>query len=80
MPHYIYVCDSCEEQQELFHSFDEDIKDCGLCGAEDSMTRLPSFRKATSPTQKTGQVVNEFIEQAKRDLQIEKDNKRKREK
>ena len=78
MPHYIYTCSSCQEQQELFHSFEEEIESCPACGAASTMEKIPALRKPVVAKSKTGQVVKDFIKSAKEDLEIEKQNQKKR--
>ena len=78
MPHYVYVCSSCEEQQEIFHSIEEVVGDCSLCGGVDTMNKVPSFRISSKFESKVGETVKEFIKTAKRELEDEKQKSRER--
>ena len=76
MPRYVYHCDSCEEIFEQVHSIKAKLEDCHLCGAPDSLKRLPSITRiikiGQKDTQRIGQVVKQHIEDAKRDMKQEK--------
>ena len=71
MPRYTYRCDVCNECFEVFHSISEKLTDCE-CGEEGSLKRIPSlpFRVSTKEEgqQKPGQVIKEFIEDAKKEI------------
>ncbi len=78
MPRYDYRCDSCELVFEIVHSMKEKIVDCDKCNAKDSLERLPSFanivvnKTQDEKAKKPGQVVKEFIEDAKKDTKVQK--------
>ena len=80
MPHYTYRCETCEEEQELFHPMAEIVVNCGLCGATESMKKVLKFRKNRKIKNKTGQLVKDFIQSAKEETEIEKIRLAKREK
>ena len=70
MPRYIYRCDVCKKYFEVSHSISKKLTDC-KCGEEGSLTRVPSlpFRVSTKEGKfKPGQVVKEFIEDAKKEI------------
>tara|TARA_R100000030_G_scaffold64881_2_gene49400 strand:- start:141 stop:419 length:279 start_codon:yes stop_codon:yes gene_type:complete len=71
LPRYTYRCDVCGKSFEVFHSISEKLTDCD-CGEEGSLVRIPSlpFRvSATSGKQKPGEIVKEFIEDAKKEIE-----------
>ena len=80
MPHYVYKCEECEEEQERFHSMAEVVVNCDLCGAAESMKKVLKFRKNRKIKNKTGQLVKDFIQSAKEETEIEKIRLAKREK
>ena len=74
MPRYTYRCDVCGNSFEVSHSISEKLTDCE-CGEEDSLKRIPSlpFRVSATPSeQKTGEIVKEFIEDTKKEVQATK--------
>ena len=76
MPRYTYRCDVCGKSFEIFHSISEKLTDCE-CGEENSLKRIPSlpFRvSAKSNKQKAGEVVKEFIEDARKEVREAKQN------
>ena len=70
MPRYIYRCKVCQEYTEVSHSMTEKLTDCG-CGEKSSLTRVPSipFNVTSKDKQKAGQVVKEFIDDGKREIE-----------
>ena len=70
MPRYTYRCKTCLEYFEVSHSISEKMTDC-VCGEKDSLTRVPSipFRVSSKESQKPGQVVKEFIDDSKREIE-----------
>ena len=74
MPRYTYRCDVCGNSFEVSHSISEKLTDC-KCGEEGSLKRIPSlpFRVSTIENkQKAGQLVKEFIEDAREEVKQEK--------
>ena len=70
MPRYTYRCDVCGNSFEVSHSISEKLTDCE-CGEEGSLKRIPSlpFRASVKPNkQKAGQIVKEYIEDAKEEI------------
>ena len=69
MPRYTYKCNVCLEYFEVSHSISEKLADC-QCGAPDSLIRVPSvpFRVSSKGEPKPGQVVKDFIQDAKREV------------
>ena len=74
LPRYTYRCDACAEYFEVFHSIHDRLADC-KCGSEGSLKRVPSlpFRVSINQgSQKPGEVVREFIEDTRREIEEEK--------
>ena len=78
MPRYIYKCDQCEETFETVHSMSIKLEKC-LCDNSGSVTRVPSSTFISTTTKmgfgnkKVGDVVNNHIEEAKKEVRAEKD-------
>jgi len=71
MPKYNYRCSGCGGEFEIRHSMAEVLGACILC--EDGMVkRIPSLSFSVSKPTGAGSLVNEFIKDAKRDVQAEK--------
>ena len=57
------------------HAMGESVEKCDACGEQDCMKRVPSFPirlNKTKKEKKTGQVVKNHIEEAKKDVKKEK--------
>ena len=69
MPRYTYRCDACEEYFEAVHSINDKLTTCE-CGVEGSLVRVPSvpFKVSGRTSHNPGQVVKEFIEDAKKEI------------
>jgi len=70
LPRYIYRCDVCGDSFEISHSISEKLTDCE-CGEEGSLKRIPSlsFRASVNQNkQKAGEVVKEFIEDTRKQI------------
>ena len=75
MPRYTYRCDVCGNSFEVSHSISEKLTDCE-CGEEGSLKRIPSlpFRASVKINkQKAGEIVKEFIEDAKMEIKKSKE-------
>ena len=70
MPKYSYSCSACGKEFEIYHSMFEAIDKCIVCEAYD-VVRKPSLFTVTKTTN-AGTLVNEFIEETKRDVLAEK--------
>jgi len=80
VPRYIYRCVECMSAQTYVHSMDSILgraDKCKACGAAGSLTREPSLftTKSDRPKikKKTGDLVKEFIEEAKESVSKEKE-------
>ena len=74
MPRYTYRCKTCVNEFEVFHGMSEKLENCDECSG--ILFRVPSTTFTTTSTdkeEKPGQVVKEFIEDAKREIQAEKE-------
>ena len=72
VPKYIYRCEACGEHFEKIHSMSEKLTDCE-CGKEDSLVRVPSLPFCVGQKkQKTGQIVKDFIEDTRREVEAQK--------
>jgi putative FmdB family regulatory protein len=75
MPVYIYHCDNCSEEFKVNHGMKEDWKVCKFCNSE-KIARMPTLftnlSKTTVREKKVGDLTNDFIENAKEDLRIQK--------
>ena len=71
MPRYKYYCDACFEIFEEWHGMTETLSECSMCGAADCLTRVPSMisdHKEFVENKKVGDLTNESIEEARKDL------------
>lgn len=75
MPRYDYKCRVCDHQEQVTHSIKTKLTDCHSCDGKDTLYRLiTSFSTVGLETiskeapNKPGGVVNEFIENTKREI------------
>ena len=72
MPSYVYECSKCGEVLEAFHSMSTELNDCDLCKSKDTLKKIPEVpiyvRNRTA-----GKVVKKHIEDAKRQVQEDKE-------
>tara|TARA_Y100000310_G_C20492480_1_gene719934 strand:- start:508 stop:768 length:261 start_codon:yes stop_codon:yes gene_type:complete len=78
MPRYNYYCDSCQTEFEASHSIKEKLEKCELCGADDSLEKLPSIptiltKNKQGKDKKVGSLVEEHIEENREILKKEKE-------
>ena len=74
MPRYTYRCRTCISEFEVFHGMSEKLENCEECSGR--LFKVPSVAfttKKTTGTEKPGQVVKEFIEDAKEEIKAEKE-------
>jgi len=75
MPRYAYRCRICEESTTIFHLADETPGACPTCEDPGSLAKiLTTFttRNKNERKGKVGQVTEEFIKKARRDLEKQK--------
>ena len=76
MPRYVYECGDCKENFEVYHSISEDWADCLVCKSQNIERVLYnpisfSTGKEEKP-RKTGELVEEFIQESKEALNQDK--------
>jgi|15BtaG_2_1085339.scaffolds.fasta_scaffold05939_3 hypothetical protein len=76
MPFYVYLCGGCESEFETFHSIKETLSVCNLCSCQDRLQRIPQLTnpplKKAEKRKKVGALADEFIEDARHDLHMQK--------
>jgi len=76
MPIYIYTCENCGESTKVSHSMTETMEDCEVCESPNTLVRKPSMfsniRRKPEQKAKIGTHVEEFIEDAKKELKQQK--------
>mgnify|MGYP003647110087 CR=1 FL=1 len=75
MPKYLYKCESCEEMFLARHLMSEVVEVCEKCGEKNCLKKLPSFPinlNKGKKEKKVGEIVNNFIKDAKEDIKKEK--------
>ena len=73
MPRYAYRCKACISEFEVFHGMSEKLEICEECSGV--LFRVPSTTFTTTKTntaEKPGQMVKEFIQDAKEEIEAEK--------
>ncbi len=78
MPKYSYTCSDCDVEIIFYHSMNEKMTDCTVCGCVDSLIKMPSIfsLEKQKKERKVGDLVKESIEDFREDL--EKDRKKSR--
>ena len=75
MPIYCYKCDNCSETFEVKHGMFFEQEQCIRCHKRGFLTRLPSAQAKVDTsrfTTKTGDVVKDFIRDARKETEEEK--------
>lgn len=72
MPKYNYSCSSCEQIMEISHSMTETITKCEICGKIDTLRKVPNII-ATQYKNESGKLVTSYIEEAKKQIQEQKE-------
>jgi len=76
MPKYCYRCDECDSQYEVWHGMTEEHNECEICGAS-SVVRVPSLLGEVirnNSKKKTGDLVNQTIEETREEIKEYKKN------
>ena len=78
MPKYSYHCHDCGSLYEVWHGMTEEHTECIVC-KETSVVRIPAILSETyvTKTEKTGDIVNETIEETKKEVEEYKKELRK---
>ena len=74
MPRYAYRCRMCTREFEVFHGMSEKLENCEECSGV--LFRIPSTTFTTKKiggNEKPGQIVKEFIEDVKEEVEAEKE-------
>jgi len=75
MPRYAYKCSACGGTSTIQHLSTESPEDCPLCKSTSALVKLltPFHTKPVKDTKaKVGQVTEEFIQDARRELKQQK--------
>jgi putative FmdB family regulatory protein len=72
MPSYVYECSDCREIVEVYHSIKEEKTDCEICGAENTLNKIPEV-PIYLKNNDTGKVVKQHIEDAKQQVRQDKE-------
>ena len=73
MPNYVYECSECSEVMEIYHSMSEERTNCEVCGANNTLTRIPEVPIYVK-SNNSGKVVKQHIEDTRRQIQEDKKN------
>ena len=76
MPRYVYRCDECGDEFMAFHLISEEISKKENCAGTCNLHRIPQLtndpNKIKNKVRKVGQVVNEYIKDAKKEISRDK--------
>mgnify|MGYP003625640165 FL=1 len=76
MPKYAYKCKDCDHVFEVVHGMLMKLENCEACGSHGALLRVPSLsystKKGPPAKSKTGSVVKEFIQDAKMEVEAQK--------
>ncbi len=72
MPKYVYKCKKCEDVFETSHSMSERLTDCEKCNSIDVLIKVPHSFAVKFKENNVGKIVDEHIEEAKREVEEEK--------
>lgn len=72
MPKYNYKCKECGHVFEAIHGMSERLTDCDQCNTIGTLARVPYSIATQYKDNKTGKVVDDYIEEAKREVEEEK--------
>jgi len=76
VPKYTYKCKECDHAFEAIHGMFVKLRNCDECATDGSLFRIPSVAYSTkskaSVEKKTGELVKEFIHDAKQEVKEEK--------
>ena len=78
MPKYSYQCGECDSRYEVWHGMSEEHDTCNVCGAS-SVVRIPALLGEVhiARPQRTGDIVNNTIEETKKEISKYKKELRK---
>lgn len=82
MPKYCYKCNECELEFETWHAMKDEIKVCELCGADETIERIPAVVTVVNKNKhgkSVGETTRDFIESSRADLeQLKRDKEKQR--
>jgi putative FmdB family regulatory protein len=75
MPNYVYRCKACAHEFETFHGMSDRLEHCYVCKGDGTLFRVPSanFTTNVKNKNKTGQIVKDFIKDAREEIKQEKE-------
>lgn len=85
MPQYVYKCAECEVIFEITHPIAERLVDCDHCNTLKSLERIPALpfvlkkNNNDARIERPGKVVDDFISDARQELEREKEELSKKE-
>jgi len=80
MPRYAYTCDACNRDFEVSHGMFFEQENCVGCKRSGFLRKRPEFRLNKSipkSSSKPGRIVDNFIEEAKKELKDQKTDAQK---
>ena len=82
MPRYYYFCEQCLDEFMITHSMSEDLNQKEGCNSQCDLRRIPqitstNIKKKEQRKKKTGQIVENFIEDSRHDLKQQKERLKK---
>ena len=80
MPKYTYFCKNCEEKYDIIHSLNDTHDVCKSCGKVGYLNKIPSSfnHSKISKDRKVGELVKEYIDDYKQDINDAKEELKKR--
>lgn len=76
MPKYAYRCKECDHAFETVHGMFVKLQNCDECSMDGTLLRVPSvsysMKSKVSSDKKTGEIVKEFIDSAKQEVEKQK--------
>ena len=76
MPKYTYKCKECDYAFEAVHGMFVKLQNCDECSMDGTLLRVPSvsysMKSKVSSDKKTGEIVKEFIDSAKQEVEKQK--------
>jgi len=67
MPNYVYECSECGEVMEIYHSMSEERTNCEVCGAENTLNKIPEVPTYVKSST-AGKIVKQHIEETKQQI------------
>jgi len=77
MPRYAYLCEKCNKIFQVAHSIKEKLTDCEECDLVGTLKRVPTMPFIFSEKKRAGKLVDKHIEEAKKEVEEEKEKLKK---